>query len=349
MATTSDQRFGVIGAGNFGIAIANTLAENGPVLLYVRRKEVVDEFNSTRQRKGRTLHPRVAVIQDLEEIARACNLIFPVVPSANFQELMAQLGPFLKPSHLLIHATKGLNVQLPEGESLSTIERLSREEVTTISELICRESVVRRVGCMSGPNLAHEIAAGQPAATVVASRFDEVIREGSAALRSGRFRVHASHDLLGIELAGVLKNIIAICSGILSGLGFGENTKALLITRGLAEIITIGKSLGADPRAFLGLAGIGDIVATCSSPRSRNFTVGYRLGQGESLHDILEGFDEVAEGVNTVCIARALANHYRFPAPITQALYRALFGDLEIERGMRLLMEYPFTEDVDFI
>lgn len=346
---SSPDTAGVVGAGSFGLALANLLAANRPVLLYARRPEVVEALRETRRHGGREIRPEVEVTNDLAALAQRCELIFPVVPSTAFPEMLHQLAPHLLPSHKLIHGTKGLYVHLPEGETLQTVKQLRREDVRTMSELIKEETVVRRIGCVAGPNLASEIYEEQPAATVVASPFDEVIREGQAALRSGRFRVHGNHDLFGIELAGVLKNIMAIAAGILHGLGYGDNTRALLVTRGLAEMIYVGRSLGADVRSFLGLAGIGDLVATCSSPLSRNFTVGYRLGKGEALDDILASMDEIAEGLNTVSIVRALTVGQRISAPITLTLYRTLFEDMDIARGMRLLMEFPFTDDVDFI
>lgn len=344
-----NETVGVIGAGSFGTAIANLLAENKKVLLVARRPEIVEEFSRERMFKGRPFHENVRFTTDLEELAQSCEVIFPVVPSENFRSMIHDLSPFLKPYHKLIHGTKGLDVQLPEGETLSSVSSLSRDQVKTMSEVIKEETVTLRVGCIAGPNLASEIAEGHPAATVVGSHFDEVIREGQSALRTSLFRVHGNHDLFGIELAGVLKNIMAIASGILYGLNFGDNTRAMLITRGMAEMVYIGKGLGANVKAFLGLAGIGDLVATCSSKTSRNFTVGYRLAKGESLTEIIENMEEVAEGIKTVCIVRALAAHYKISTPITLTLYKTLFEEMEIARGMRLLMEFPFTEDVEFI
>ena len=340
---------GIIGAGSFGIALANIMAENQPVWLLARREEVMHCVNDERRHKGQDIHPQVRASLDMEALARRCDLIFPVVPSADFGEMIRRLAPLLSPAHMLIHATKGLDVALPPGQTLATMQTLEKEQVKTMSELIYEESVVRRIGCVAGPNLAREIAQGQPAATVVASHFDEVIRHGRAALHSSRFRVHASHDLLGIELAGVLKNIMAIGAGMLAGLGYGQNTRALLVSRGLAEMVVLGKKLGANPRAFLGLAGLGDLVATCSSPSSRNYTVGFRLAQGEKLADIIADMEEVAEGVKTIYIAQALSQRYHIPAPITEALYRVLHEQLDIQKGMQLLMEYPLLADVDFI
>ncbi|MEZ4775780.1 MAG: NAD(P)H-dependent glycerol-3-phosphate dehydrogenase [Bacteroidia bacterium] len=349
LQTSSNITVGVIGAGSFGTALANLLSENRRVLLYARRPEVVEILQKDRTYRGRNIQAKVSMTNSLEELARECELIFPVIPSENFREMLTDLSPFLNPSHKLIHGTKGLDVTLPEGERLRSVEKLNRTQVKTMSEVIMEETVVLRIGCAAGPNLASEIEEGQPAATVVASHFDEVIREGQSALRSGRFRVHGNHDLFGIELAGVLKNIMAIASGILHGLKYGDNTRALLITRGLAEMVNIGKALGADPKAFLGLAGIGDLVATSASHRSRNFTVGFRLAKGENLDEILESMEEVAEGLKTVCIVKALAANYKFSAPITQTLYKTLFEDMDLQHGMRLLMEFPFREDVEFI
>ncbi|GAB4412976.1 MAG: NAD(P)H-dependent glycerol-3-phosphate dehydrogenase [Bacteroidia bacterium] len=346
---SSSDTVGVIGAGSFGTALANLLAANRDVYLYARRPEVAAALQRDRAYKGRPLHDRVQIITDLDLLTRRCELIFPVVPSTSFRPLLLELAPMLLPSHKIIHGTKGLYVDLPPGETLQTVKHLRREQVHTMSELIRAETVVLRVGCVAGPNLAHEIVEGQPAACVVASPFEEVIREGQSALRSSRFRVHGNHDLVGIELAGVLKNIMAIASGILHGQGYGDNTKALLVTHGLAEMIYIGTDLGADVRAFLGLGGIGDLVATCSSPHSRNFTVGYRLGRGELLQDILADMDEVAEGINTVAIVYALIAGHRISAPITLTLHRILFEQMDISKGMRLLMEYPFTEDAGFL
>lgn len=347
--STSDFPVGVIGAGSFGIAVANLLVKNKPVILYARRAEVVDELQTTRAYHGRKLDEGVEVTRDIEELATRCKLLFPIVPAESFRNLMRDLSPYLAPDHLLIHGTKGFDIQLEEGEELHTLQKIEKDRIKTMTEVIREESVVVRVGCMAGPNLSAEISEGQPAATVVASRFDEVIRAGQTALRSSMFRVHGNSDLLAIEMAGVLKNIMAIAAGILNGKGYGDNTLALLITRGLAEMATIGKAMGADPKSFLGLAGIGDLVATCSSPRSRNYTVGYRLGKGEKLSEIMESMEEVAEGVRTVCMVRALAAYYRFPCPITQTLYKTLFEDLDLDRGLLLLMEYPFREDVEFL
>ncbi len=339
---------GVVGAGSFGCAVANILAENLPVLIYTRNPEVVEQIQKHKMARTIGLHQNVSGTGDLEMLANTCEVIFPVVPSASFRSMIIDLSPFLKPYHILIHGTKGFEVQL-NGKTLDQVKTLSRDQVYTMSELIRHESLAVRVGCLAGPNLASEINEHQPAATVVASHFDEVINLGQKLLKSDRFGVFGNNDLIGVELCGVLKNIIAIAAGAISGLGYGENTKGLLVSRGLVEMIYLGKALGGNVEAFLGLAGVGDLVATCSSRLSRNFTLGYRLAQGESLQNILTSMEEVAEGVNTIKIAKKLADHYRVRTPITNTLYRVLFEDLSLEDGVQLLMKYPFIQDIDFL
>ena len=208
-----DKPIGVIGAGSFGLAVANLLAENSTVILFARNNEALESINSTREWNGYSINANVKATDDLELLAKSCDVIFPVVPSANFREMMKSLSPFLHPYHILIHATKGLNLSLPEGKNLADMKTLERGNIKTMSEVIMDESVVVRVGCLAGPNLAKEISQGLPAATVVASHFNEVIQIGQQLLRSDRFQVYGNPDLTGIELCGVLKNIIARASG----------------------------------------------------------------------------------------------------------------------------------------
>jgi glycerol-3-phosphate dehydrogenase (NAD(P)+) len=340
---------GVIGAGSFGTAIANLLAENQDVLLFARRQETVDEIIKTRTNLGQAIHERVHPTGSAIEVTDACRLIFPSVPSAFFYEVMLRFAPYLSPEHILIHGTKGFYIDLPEGESLDTVKSLSKKNVLTMSELILKETCVLRVGCISGPNLAAELANKQPAGTVIASNFDEVIKLGQEALRSMRFQVFGSHDMRGVELAGTVKNVIAIASGALSGLELGENARALLIAKGLGEMVRIGQAMGASPQSFLGLAGIGDIIATASSKHSRNYTVGFRLAKGETLQQIIDSSDEVAEGIQTVKIVKLLADHYKVRVPITNVLYRVLFENMPAVKALEYLMKYPFLQDVDFI
>lgn len=346
---TSDKLpVGVIGAGVFGTAIANLLAENRDVILYSRRPEVIESISTSRVNRGQKINDRIKPTTRIEELTSSCTLIFPVVSSSSFREMIRTFSPFLRPDHILIHGTKGLDVRLKAGETLTEKTFLNRKMVRTMSEIILQETEVMRVGCLAGPNLASEIALGQPAASVIASRFDEVIREGQRALRSSRFQVFGNHDITGVELAGVLKNVIAIASGALSGLGYGENARALLISRGMVEMVHIGKLMGGEPKAFFGLAGVGDLIATCSSEKSRNFTVGFRLAKGEKIEDILSSMDEVAEGVNTVKVTNAFIHSAKTRAPMTETIYKCLFGGMTVKEGVDYLMNLPLGTDLDY-
>jgi glycerol-3-phosphate dehydrogenase (NAD(P)+) len=168
-------------------------------------------------------------------------------------------------------------------------------------------------------------------------------------LRNDHFQVYGNNDLVGVELAGVLKNIIAIAAGALSGMGYGENAKGLLVSRGMVEMIYLGRALGGNTKAFLGVAGVGDLVTTCNSSLSRNFNVGFRLANGETLADILASTDEIAEGVNTVQIAKKCADYYKVKAPITTTLYKVFFEDLTVRQALQYLMRYPLNVDIDFL
>ena len=346
---SSPKPVAVVGAGSFGSAIANILAVNGEVLLYARDPQVIKKIASTREHRGHALHKNITPTGDLMHIADSCEVIFPIVPSSAFRSVMQQLSPYLHPYHILIHGTKGLDVNLPKGKTIDMVHPITREHIRTMSEVIREESVVVRIGCLAGPNLAGEMAEGQPAATVVASPFDEVIRTGQKLLRTDTFQVYGNNDLIGIELAGVLKNIIAIASGALAGLGLGDNALGLLISRGMAEMIYLGRALGGNVKAFLGLAGVGDLVTTCSSTLSRNFTVGYRMASGETLDEIISSMDEIAEGVNTIQIVKKLIDHYKVRAPITEALYNVLFEGFPPEKALEFLMRYPYNVDTDFL
>jgi len=343
----SEKTVGVIGAGSFGLAIANLLAENQRVLLFERKTAVAETIRRDRKLRDYALHDNVEIADSLKQVAERCYLLFPVVPSAYFKNMIVEFSPYLRPDHIMIHATKGLHCEFDiETADPKTI---SLKDIKPMSELILQETGIVRVGCLAGPNLAAEIMEHQPAATVIASRFDEVINEGVAALKSHRFQVYGNRDMLGIELSGVLKNYVAIASGALNGLGYGENARALLITRGMAEMIYIGKALGADKKAFLGIAGIGDLIATCTSPKSRNYKVGYRIAKGEKLEDILRDLGEVAEGVRTLKIGKLIVDHLDAPAPLLQALSKVLFEGMEMETALRYLMRYPVSADAEYL
>ncbi|TVR76358.1 MAG: NAD(P)-dependent glycerol-3-phosphate dehydrogenase [Chitinophagaceae bacterium] len=349
LKNTSEKPVGVIGAGSFGTAIANLLAVNNKVYLYARREAVVENINTQRLNAGQKIHPGVTGTGDIKKVVDECTLLFPTVPASTFRDMIKDISPFLNPSHILIHGTKGLDVNIKDWNLMEVKKPLPRNKILTMSEIIRRESSVIRVGCMSGPNLAKEISENKPAATVIASKFEEVIKAGEKAIRSPNFQVYQNYDITGVELAGTLKNIIAIASGVLSGLDLGENAKSLLITKGLGEMIRLGVTLGGTREAFLGLAGIGDVIATSTSNTSRNYTVGYRLAKGETLEHILNTSEEVAEGVQTVRITKFLADYYKVRTPILQVVYKVLFENMPVKNGLKYLMTYPFHLDVDFL
>lgn len=338
-------KVGVIGTGNFGLALANLLAINKKeVLIYARREEIASKLNSSSEHKGQKLNANVEATNDLEYIAKECNLLFPIIPSSNFEDLLSQLSPYLTPEHILIHGTKGLHITADINE----VESLDKSQVLTMSELILKNTCVERVGCIAGPNLAKELAAGEIAGTVIASRYNDVIKEGKKALNSPVFNVYGSNAIKGVEIASILKNYIAIASGMLEGMGYGDNSKALLITRGMAEMVYFGKAFGADEKAFMGLAGIGDLMATCNSKLSRNFTVGYNLAKGKKATDTISETKEVAEGIKTIKIVKLLKS-YGFNSPLADALYKVVYENWDIKQGVEYLMNLPVSDDIDFI
>jgi glycerol-3-phosphate dehydrogenase (NAD(P)+) len=336
---------GVIGAGSFGITVAHLLSVSNDVLLYARDPEVVRKVNGDRHMFGVDLSPRILALSTPKIIADQCEVIFPVIPSDDFRTMMRTFGPLLSPRHILIHGTKGLDTSRVK-DVMNFSGKLHRNNVCTISKVILEESNVMRIGCLSGPNLSKEILEGQPTATVIASEYDEVVNIGIELLSSKKMFVFGSSDILGAELAGAFKNIIAVGSGYLRGKGLGKNVQGLFITRGLHEIAYFGGLLGADKSAFLGTAGIGDLIATATSATSRNFNFGFQLGQGTPLKQLMATSEELAEGVRTLKIAYLLARTEKIRLPIIETLFRIVFEDLSFDVALDYLMRYPYSKDV---
>jgi len=343
MPDLSKKYVAVIGAGSFGTAVANLLCENADVILVSSNPQSAEQIQKDRKAAGQPLHSKITVTHDLKWMAENSSVIFPIIPSHDFYGCMIDLKSYLQKDHILIHGTKGLHLR---SEISSSVRK---EDILTMSQVITEVTGITRVGCLAGPNLAREIAEGKPAATVVASNSQQVLDVGQQLLRSSKFQVLWNDDLHGVELCGVIKNIMAIASGGLTGLELGENAKALLVNRAMVEMIHIGTHMGAGLKAFLGVAGIGDLMATCNSPKSRNFTVGYRLAKGESPNHIIGNLEETAEGVNTTRLIYHLSEHYDWKTPITKLVYKVLFEEFPIQNAIGLLMKLPVREDIDFI
>jgi len=338
---------GVIGSGSFGTAIAKILSKNSDVYIFSRRAEIIKEINEQHTNLGIQLSDNIKGVEDLEQLAKECDVLFPIVPSASFRNAIKMMSPFLRPYHMVIHGTKGLDIT---GYDMDNLDKtISRNSVHTMSEIIVQETTAVRVGCLSGPNLASEILQNKPTATVIASRFDEVIHAGEKLLNTDTFHVFGTNDILGAEMAGAFKNAIAIGSGILDGMEMGKNLQSTLITRGLREMIFLAKAMGADIKTFFGTAGIGDLVATTTSPNSRNYSFGKRIGQGDKPSVIVKEMKELAEGYRTVQIMNFLAIHYKLRLPIIKMIYSIIFEDFDPEKAIRFLIKYPYGVDVDFL
>lgn len=325
----------VLGAGNWGTTLSDLIASNGhAVRLWTRAPEQRDEINArhTNERAvpGLRIADGVTATSDLGEAARGAEMVLVVIPSQGFREVSSALGEVLSPEQVVLHATKGLE----------------RETNARMTEILLAETCARQIGVLSGPNLAAEIARKKPAGTVIASRFPHVIEMGRRALSCPRMMVFAGDDVTGVELAGALKNVVAIAAGAATQMDLGENGKSLLVTRGLAEITRLAVAMGAAPLTLAGLAGIGDLMVTCASPLSRNHRVGVALAKGERLPAILANLGMVAEGVYAALAARDLARAHRVEAPLLDGVYRVLYEGLGCEEGLRELMTLPAGRDV---
>lgn len=325
----------VIGAGNWGTTLADLIASNGhEVNLWTRSAEQSNEINrehaNSHSVPGLSIDPRVRATTDLSFAVRGAEIVLVVVPSHAFREVASFLGDVLVPEQIVLHATKGLEL----GSN------------ARMSSILLEETCAKQIGVLSGPNLAPEIACKKPAGTVITSHFPYVIERARSALSCPRLLVFAGDDVVGVELAGALKNVVAIAAGAAAAMEVGENAKALLVTRGLAEMTRLGVAMGASSRTFSGLAGIGDLMVTCASPISRNHRVGAALARGQQLPDILEGLGMVAEGVMASVVARSLCISHGVDAPLFERVYRVLHEGLPCAEGLQQLMMLPAGRDV---
>ncbi|MBV6288140.1 NAD(P)H-dependent glycerol-3-phosphate dehydrogenase [Pseudomonas aegrilactucae] len=334
---TEQQPVAVLGGGSFGTAVANLLAENGVgVRQWMRDPEQAEAMRNNRENprylKGVKIHAGVEPVNDLLATLQACELIFVALPSSALRSVLAPHAQLLG-GKLLVSLTKGIEAQ-------------SFKLMSQILEEIAPQA---RIGVLSGPNLAREVAEHALTATVVASEDEQLCQRVQDVLHGRTFRVYASNDRFGVELGGALKNVYAIIAGMAVALGMGENTKSMLITRALAEMTRFAVSQGANPMTFLGLAGVGDLIVTCSSPKSRNYQVGHALGQGLSLDEAVNRLGEVAEGVNTLKVLKAKAQEVQVYMPLVAGLHAILFEGRTLNQVIELLMRGEPKTDVDFI
>ena len=336
-----NQHVAVIGAGSWGTALASVLARNGhQVALWVRNPKLAEEVNTKHENAKYLpdvkLSTSIVATTDIEEAVRDKPVVLLAVPSHAMRQVCREVAPHLHPDVLLLHATKGF-----ELETLKRMSEVIGEEIPP--------QIARRLAVLTGPSHAEEVVRNQPTTVVVASDEENSMLRAQDLLMNENFRVYTNSDLVGAEIAGALKNIIALGAGLSDGLGYGDNAKAALLTRGLAEISRMGRKLGARPLTFAGLAGLGDLVATCTSKHSRNWRAGYMLGQGKQLDDVLQQMGMVVEGVRTTHAAFALANREQVEMPITSVLYRILFEGKAPEQGVQELMTRGKTFELDYL
>ena len=328
---------GVIGAGSWGTTLANLLAKKGfPVTLWVYETDLAERMAKTRINDlyldGFTLSPNLAFTNELSEAVVDRQLLLLVSPSQVMRQVLKQLQPHLNETCLLVSAAKG-------------IENNSLQLMSEVLEEVLGSEVKNRCAFLSGPSFAKEVAAEQPTAVAVAADDLNVAHRVQEVFSTDYFRVYTNQDVVGVEIGGALKNVIALAAGVSDGLGFNHNARAALITRGLVEIGRLGMAKGAIESTFAGLAGMGDLVLTCTGDLSRNRTVGMELGRGRKLDEILNQMHMVAEGVKTTLSAYQLANKLGVKMPVTEQMYQILYEDKDPKLAVADLMRRALTSE----
>lgn len=328
----------VLGGGSFGTAMATILAENGhQTRLWVRDPETAAVINMSHENPrylpGAELPASVVATESLQEALDAATLIFVAVPSKAYADVLMQAKEWVAPGTIVVSCTKGIHA---DGFRL-------------MSDLLKEYWPQTSVGVLSGPNLAKEVVERVFTGTVIASEDQALCERIQNALSCGYFRVYDNSDMYGVELAGALKNIYAIATGMAAALGVGENSRAFLITRSLAEMSRFAVQLGANPMTFLGLAGVGDLIVTCSSSLSRNYRVGYMLGQGKTMDEAVAELGQTAEGINTIKLVAAEAKRREVYMPIAAGLNAMLFAGLPVQKVIAGLMQGEHNHDVEFM
>ncbi len=333
----SGRRAAVVGAGSWGTALANLLAENGRrVGLWARDPALAEAMRA--ERRNPTYLPDfplaegVAPTSDLEEALSGAALVVSAVPSHAVRDVMTSAEAFLPEAAIVVSASKGI-----ENDTLKRMTEVLSESL----------GADRRLAVLSGPSFAVEVSRGVPTAVTVAAEDESAAEWVRGAFATPRFRVYTSLDVIGVELGGAVKNVIAIATGIVDGLSYGDNARAALVTRGLAEISRLGTALGGERLTFMGLAGLGDLVLTCTGDLSRNRTVGLRLGRGEALDTILADMRMVAEGVRTTRSVRDLAARMDVEVPITEEVHEILYHAKRPEISVEQLMTREFRPEFE--
>lgn len=323
-------RAAVIGAGSWGTTLANLLAKKGcSVRLWSYEPEVVDDIETRRENSkylpGVTLDARLECTTDLGAAVGDAEVVVSVSPAQHVRRVMSAAAPHLREDAWIVSASKGIELD-------------SLETMSEVLDQVLPQHLFGRSCYLSGPSFAAEVAREQPTAVTIASRSDTLARRGQELFQTDYFRVYTNADVRGVEIAGALKNVIALAAGMAVGLGLGHNATAALVTRGLAEITRLGVALGANPLTFAGLAGLGDLMLTCTGELSRNRTVGIALGRGERLPDVLARMNAVVEGVDTTRAAKALADRTGIEMPIVNEVYSVLFDGQSAGKAVNNLM-----------
>ena len=326
----------IVGAGAWGTALADLVARNGQrAVLWARETDVVADVNAnhtnSRFLRGAALSPSLTATDDLAAALKDANTITFVAPSHVLRAVIRSAAHAVRDDAILIVATKGIE----------------RESFALMTDIVAEELPGRSVVALSGPSFAAEVAQRQPTAVVAASRDEAAALRTQQLFSSAEFRVYTQRDVIGVELGGALKNVMAVATGVLDGLGLGFNPRAALITRGLAEMTRLGVALGAEPLTFAGLAGMGDLVLTCTGSLSRNRTVGVEIGQGRPIDEVLHARETIAEGVITTQSAHALAMSRGVEMPIVRTMHRILFEAMPPRDAIAELMARALRAESD--
>ncbi|MEL6865138.1 MAG: NAD(P)H-dependent glycerol-3-phosphate dehydrogenase [Bacteroidota bacterium] len=328
-------RVGLLGGGSWGTTVASLTARNTPTKMWARSANTVDDINKHHRNEkylpGAQLTESLTATTSIKEAIADADVVVMGVPAQSFRHVLEDARPYIRPWVPIVSLSKGL-------------ERGTRMRMTEIIETIMPG---HPAGALSGPNLAREIVAGQAAASVIAMVDDTIANALQKVFRTGLFRVYTNDDVVGCELGGALKNVIAIAAGMGDGAGAGDNTRAAVITRGLAELTRLGTAMGGKPATFAGLAGMGDLVATCNSPLSRNRSVGFELGKGRSLEEIINEMSMVAEGVKTCSVVLELAREYGIEMPISEEVYKVIHDGNSVVDAFRGLLRHKTGSEAD--